>query len=366
MRRLSGLALGAILAFPLAIRAVEIKPGANPAAKTELQTASLARYPETSDEFPGWLPWAAMLAAGLYLAIYLVRRRAGGDSAGAAQNLFSPPSGLSTDHFAIVRRLGEGGMGVVYEAVDRSLNRKVAIKKMRDDLKEKSADYAQFLKEAKTVAALHHPHIVDIHSIVSQGGETYMVFEFVEGKTVAVLLQEKGRFSLKQAKHILHPIALALDYAHGRQVIHRDLKPANVMVTADGLVKVMDFGIARQLKDPLNAAREDAPHHLVTGVLGTPSYMAPEADQGVIFPQSDIYSMGVMAYEMLAGETPFPASSEIPMMERKLGRQYQPLSQRLSGLPEGLDSLIDQTLEPDPKTRLSSARRFWEILDRLV
>ena len=330
------------------------------ASKLGPQPPQAARSAQSSNSAAGRAALAVMILAGLYLVIFLVQRKGKEEQ----DTEIIEPVALS-QNFSIVRRIGEGGMGVVYEALDRSLNRKVAVKKMRDDLKRDSADYDHFLKEAKTVAALHHPHIVDIHSIVTQGGETYLVFEFVEGKTVSALLRERNRLSLKEVKLIFQPICLALEFAHGRSVIHRDLKPSNVMITAQGFVKIMDFGLARQLKSaPVKPSRDEASYHL-TGIAGTPAYMAPEAELGVVYPQSDIYSLGVMAYEMLAGELPF-SSSEIPVAEQKLSRAYQRLSQKITGLPSGLDGLIDQTLEPDPMKRLRTPRQFWDGLAPLA
>ncbi|MBI3552578.1 MAG: serine/threonine protein kinase [Elusimicrobia bacterium] len=272
---------------------------------------------------------------------------------------------LGTTPFRIVRAIGEGGMGVVYEAIDTNLDRRVAVKRMRDQIKMESAeDQEKLLKEAKTVASLHHPNIVDIHAVVSQGGETYLVFEFVEGKTVDELLRDKKRLFLAEARAILEPVCRALEFAHERGIVHRDLKPANVMITTLGQVKVMDFGIARQIQiqdhaAPQNAAGAPADFAMTNTLVGTPLYQAPEAQFGVIRPEGDVYALGVMAYKMLVGEWPFPPPASVDM---KMARQYPKPSQTVPGLPKDVDALIDKALEPEADNRLRSAKEFRERL----
>jgi serine/threonine protein kinase len=269
--------------------------------------------------------------------------------------------------FTIVRAVGEGGMGIVYEAVDRALDRRVAVKKLRGDASDSIAGIQNLIKEAKTVAGLHHPNIVDIHSVVSQGGEHYLVFEYVEGRNVDELLKEHKTLNLKEVQSILGPVCQALEFAHAHGVVHRDLKPANVMITTLGQVKVMDFGIARRLQTtPTSAPGAAAPLTsadvtLTNTFAGTPLYASPEAFFGQILPQSDVYSLGVMAYRMLAGHTPYdrvPAPGSPPP-------GYMTLSMLRPGLPPALDALIAQSLEQDPFKRLASPRLFRERLGAL-
>ncbi|MBI4422327.1 MAG: protein kinase [Elusimicrobia bacterium] len=252
-------------------------------------------------------------------------------------------------HFQIVRVIGKGGMGVVYEAVDKALNRRVALKKMREEIRVDPRERDRFLHEAQTVAALHHPNIVDIHAIVEEGGELCLVFELLSGRTVEQLLQEKGRLSLAEARHALRGACHALEYAHRRGVIHRDLKPSNIMLTDDNEVKVMDFGIARQAKDALSRLS------VTNTVAGTPPYMAPEADQGVVRRESDVYALGACLYEMLTGERPFPAPATT---SAKLAMSYQKPTRLRRDLPAAVDALIDGALQPDPDRRIASASQF--------
>ena len=266
--------------------------------------------------------------------------------------------------FTIVRSIGEGGMGVVYEAIDRTLDRRVAVKRLRDDAQDSIAGIQNLVKEAKTVAALHHPNIVDIHGVTSQGGEYYLVFEFIEGRTVEALLRERGRLDLRETRSILEPVCLALEFAHARGIVHRDLKPANVMITTLGQVKVMDFGIARSLRRGAGSAEGAAapPQDgaLTNNAAGTPVYAAPEAGFGLIVPQSDVYALGVMAYRMLGGALPFSPQVGLD----PLARRYEPLS-RLAPAPAAIDALIAAALEPDPQRRLATPGLFRERLAAL-
>ena len=283
----------------------------------------------------------------------------------------APASASDALPFTIVRSIGEGGMGVVYEAIDRALDRRVAVKRLRDDAEDGIAGIQNLVKEAKTVASLHHPNIVDIYAVTSQGGAYYLVFELVEGRTVHSLLHEHGRLTLKDTRAILDPVCRALEYAHERGVVHRDLKPANVMITTQGQIKVMDFGLARKLQQkesaaPVlpasgSAAAANQDSAMTNTFAGTPVYAAPEASFGLIVPQSDVYALGVMAYRMLGGALPFSAQASMDTA----GRVYQPLSQLLKEAPAGMDALIAACLEPDPHQRLASPRLFRERLAAL-
>ncbi|MBI5596076.1 MAG: protein kinase [Elusimicrobia bacterium] len=251
--------------------------------------------------------------------------------------------------YEIKRTLGQGGMGVVYEAMDKALERRVAVNKMRDEIRLDERERARFLQEARIVAQLHHPNIVEIHTIVSEGDDLYLVFEFVEGHTVDQILGRKGRLSVSEAQWVMHGVSKALEYAHAHGVVHRDLKPSNIMIEKDGAVKVMDFGIARQAKDAL--ARST-----MTGtVAGTPQYMAPEQEEGVVRPESDVFSLGAMLYEMVTGTRPYPAPATTAS---KVNKRYEKPSRLQADLPPELERLIDDCLEPDPEKRPRTAAEF--------
>ncbi|MBI5595334.1 MAG: protein kinase [Elusimicrobia bacterium] len=281
--------------------------------------------------------------------------------------------GLLAGKYRRTRIIGRGGMGEVWEAVDQSLGRLVAIKNMSAEvgaMGEAGRDF--YLKEARTVAGLHHPAIIGIYAVLDLPSGLYLVFELAKGKTVQHLLAEARRIPLGNAARLLKPVCDALDFAHARGVVHRDLKPANIMVTEQGFVKVMDFGIARRIDEKVDpalgqeAAKRDARGLLLDHtqtIVGTPSYMAPEAESGVVTPVSDLYSLGVCLYEMVTGRLPFPMEATAELKARK---GYAKPSAEVPGLPPAFDAFIDECLDPDPQTRLSTAKEFSRRLDAFL
>jgi tetratricopeptide (TPR) repeat protein len=260
----------------------------------------------------------------------------------------SSPS--SIEHaYTLGKPIGQGGMGVVYEAYDRKLKRSVAIKMLRDEYKLDDDAKASFLEEARMVAELHHPAIVDIHNIIEDDRGLYLIFERLEGRTMDVVLAERKRLPLSEIKAILKQVCAALEYAHARDVVHRDLKPSNVMLTEGG-VKVLDFGISRHAARAGKAATTQT-------VTGTPHYMAPEQEYGVVQKENDVFSLGAVLYEMLTGVRPFEGPHQA-----KLAKNYRRASTRVLGVPPELDALIDGCLEPDAEKRLKSPAEFWRRL----
>ncbi|MFH2204201.1 MAG: protein kinase [Elusimicrobiota bacterium] len=260
--------------------------------------------------------------------------------------------------YDVRRELGVGGMGIVYEAVDRALQRRVAVKKMRDEIRSDPRERERFLVEARTVATLHHPNIVEIFSIVEDGRDAFLIFEFVDGKDVNEVLHKKKRLTFTEAVSVLRGVTAALDYAHSRRVVHRDLKPSNIMVSKEGRVKVMDFGVARMAKDSLSRVSR------TNTVVGTPPYMAPEQEQGRVCSESDIYALAVMLYEMVTGRLPFEGVGA-GMLMAKLNKTYVPAGRVVSGLPAGFDAALDRALEPEPEKRWKTAGEFLSSLDAL-
>ncbi|HXT00102.1 MAG TPA: protein kinase [Elusimicrobiota bacterium] len=259
-----------------------------------------------------------------------------------------PATGIEAD-YALGKALGQGGMGIVYEAYDKKLKRPVAIKMLRDEFKIDESAKKAFMEEARTVAELHHPAIVDIHNIIEDERGLYLIFERLQGKTLDVVLSERKRLTLREVKDVLKPVCDALIYAHGHDVVHRDLKPSNVMLTQDG-VKVLDFGISR------HAARAGKANTTQT-VTGTPHYMAPEQEYGIVQKENDVFSLGAVLYEMLTGVRPYEGAHQA-----KLAKSYIRASTRLPGMPLELDELIDRCLEPDAEKRLQSPAEFWRLL----
>ncbi len=280
-----------------------------------------------------------------------VRRALGSSASPAAPPAQQAPPASGDGfwgQFALARPIGSGGMGVVYEATDRSLGRRVAIKRMRDEIRCDPIERQHFVAEARTVAALHHPNIVDIYSIVEEGPEVYLVFEFVDGQTIAQRLKDKGPFSFDEALRVLRGAAAAVDYAHGKKVIHRDLKNSNLMLTAQGQVKVMDFGVARQAQEALTRTA------YTNTVVGTPPYMAPEQEQGTVRPESDVFSLAVCFYEMLTGGLPFEGVGA-GMLLNKINGKHVPPSHRVPSLPAGLDRVFAKAFVPEAGVRYRTA-----------
>lgn len=293
-----------------------------------------------------------LVAFGLMHIVTSTREKALADGKISHPVTLSPSvfyEGVVTGKYRIDRKIGEGGMGVVYEATDQSLGRKVAIKKMNDEIKVNGREKQRFLDEARTVAMLHHPNIVEIHTIFEEDDNVYLVFEHVDGVTLDRLLDKEARLPFGRVREIFDQAAKALAYAHSKSVVHRDLKLSNIMISGADEVKVMDFGLAWRVKESL--ARVTASHE----VVGSPAYMPPEQDLGVSTKESDVYSLGVCLYEALTGNLPFKGPDFHFQKERHL---YQPASIAVSGLPEAVDDLIAKALAPDPAERFKTAEEF--------
>ncbi|MDX6770052.1 MAG: protein kinase [Elusimicrobiota bacterium] len=273
----------------------------------------------------------------------------------------TPAPGVSAfwTQYDLVKEIGMGGMGVVYEATDRSLERRVAVKKMRDEIRIDPQERQRFVNEAKVVAQLRHPNIVDIYAIVEDGGDVYLVFEYVEGRTLHDRLRSEGVFSFGEGLKIFRDMVGAVEHAHAAKIVHRDLKPSNVMVTKDGRVKVMDFGVARQAKDALTKMS------MTNSIVGTPPYMAPEQEQGTVRKESDVYALGVCFYEMLTGQLPF-AGTGSGMLLNKINGKHIPPTQRVPSLPASLDAVMAKALHPDPDKRHHTAAELLADLERLA
>ncbi len=263
-----------------------------------------------------------------------------------------PKTGIEADA-ALGKPLGQGGMGVVYEAVDLKLRRPVAIKMLRDEYKLDDSAKAGFIAEARTVAELHHPAIVDIHNIIEDERGLYLIFERLDGRTLDQVIGNRNPMPLAEIKRVLKPVCEALEYAHGQDVVHRDLKPSNIMLTSDGGVKVLDFGISR------HAARAGKATTTQT-VTGTPHYMAPEQEYGFVQKENDVFSLGAVLYEMVTGVRPYEGPHQA-----KLSKSYPRVSARVHAAPIELEALIDRCLEPDAEKRLKSPAEFWRALSEV-
>jgi serine/threonine-protein kinase len=253
----------------------------------------------------------------------------------------------------IVRLIAEGGMGEIYEGLDRVLQRKVALKRMRPEIRSDREGKEAFLKEARIVAALQHPNIVQIHSVIDTAQDLCLVFEFIDGITVRDLIEREGKIPVEACRSIIRETCSALDFAHGRRVLHRDLKPANIMLSSVGVVKVMDFGIARQAQVTLSRITPGA-------VCGTMAYMSPEQHLGLERQPGDFYALAASLYHMVSGELPFPGPEHLTQKERL---DYRPLSQVVPGLGSKVDAFMDKAFARDPGARFQRAQEFLDAFE---
>ncbi len=246
-------------------------------------------------------------------------------------------------------RLGSGGMAEVFAGYDRNLARPVAIKLLKTDVPDPRAR-ERFEREARTAAGFVHPNAVTVYDVGDDGRRPYLVMELIEGRDLAELLAARGPLSPGQAARIADQMLAALGAAHERGLVHRDVKPGNVLVTRDGTAKLADFGIAKA------AADATAGLTLTGQVMGTPRYLAPEqaAGEGAT-PRSDLYSAGVVLYEMLAGEPPFTGDTPVAIALAHQQAPVPPLTDRRPGVPPALVATVGRALEKDPERRFPDA-----------
>jgi eukaryotic-like serine/threonine-protein kinase len=272
--------------------------------------------------------------------------------------------GKTLDHYRIESKLGEGGMGVVYKARDTHLARPVAIKVLPADKVADPDRKQRFAHEAKAASALNHPNIVTIYDIRSQDGTDLIVMEYIEGQTIAELIPPKGMRPAPALKYAVQ-IADALAQAHRAGILHRDLKPSNVMVTEEGRIKILDFGLAKLLEpadvSPDISTFPPGPLSEEGAVLGTAAYMSPEQAEGrKLDGRSDIFSFGSVLYEMVSGRKPFAGDSRLAMLTKILNEDPKPPSQLGTSIPPELEKIILRCLRKDP------ARRYQTMADLKV
>jgi len=260
-------------------------------------------------------------------------------------------------HYKIIEKIGEGGMGVVYKAQDTKLDRIVALKFLPSHLTKKESDLKRFIQEAKAAAALNHPNVCTIHEIHDEGENPFIVMEYVEGETLRARIKEKGK-RIKKIVNYAIQIAEALKAAHAKGVIHRDIKSDNIMITEDGRVKVMDFGLAK-LRGSVRLTKSSS-------TLGTVAYMSPEHLQGgEVDARTDIFSFGVVLYEMLTGQLPFKGEYESAMMYSIVNEEPEPVQKYRSDLSSELLHVLNRALEKDPEERYQSVNDMRIDLKRL-
>ena len=265
--------------------------------------------------------------------------------------------GQTLGHYRIVRELGAGGMGVVYQAEDTMLGRQVAVKILPPELAADDERRLRFAREARAVAALNHPNIVTVHSVEESRGTHFITMELVKGNTLADLLPRQG-FALGRFFDIAIPLADAVAAAHQQSITHRDLKPANVMIGDDGRIKVLDFGLAKAMVVDESRVAElpTQPATQAGHTVGTPAYMSPEQAQGEhVDTRSDIFSLGIVFYEMLTGRRPFDGTNPASVISAILRDTPHPLTDLQPGVPRALARLVERCLAKHPVDRFQSA-----------
>ena len=257
--------------------------------------------------------------------------------------------------YDIVRVLGKGAMGLVYEARDPNLDRRVAIKtiKVENLSAEASADYeARFRTEARSAARLQHPNIVSVYDSERHGDTAYLVMEYVQGDDLKQHLDGGKRYSLEQSLGIVRDLLSALDYAHRQNIVHRDVKPANLLVEASGRVKLTDFGVAR-IQDSGEATRTKG------SMVGTLKYMSPEQVQGLsVDARSDLFAAGIVLYQLLTGKRPFDGEGEFAIIHQIVSQQPAAPSSINPQLPAALDAVVARALAKQREDRFASAQEF--------
>ena len=266
--------------------------------------------------------------------------------------------GAQLDNYRVVEKIGEGGMGAVFRSQDIMLERDVALKFLRPELAREKDLVERFRAEAIVLARLNHPYIASVYGLHRHGEDWFMAMEFVPGETLADRLKHVERFSPDAAVRLTSMVLQALDYAHAAGVVHRDIKTANIILTPAGTVKVMDFGIARLLgSQRLTRAGS---------IVGTLGYMAPEQIQGhEVDGRADIYAIGIVLYEMLAGRVPFTAETDWALMQAQISQPPPPLSEWVH-VPQELDAAVMRSLEKQPEHRFQTATDFKRTLDGIA
>ncbi len=261
--------------------------------------------------------------------------------------------------YELLVKIGEGGMANVYSARDNLLNRTVTVKILKDYLVSDQDFVRRFRREAQAAAVLSHPHIINIHDVGEEGDIHYIVMEYVQGKTLKDLIREKQRLAADEAMEIFRQITEAILHAHFNKVIHRDIKPQNILISRNGQVKVTDFGIALAVNAATVTYNEQ--------VMGSVHYFSPEQAKGNFTgEQSDIYSLGIVLYEMLTGQVPYMGDSPISVALKHLNEEITPPRTLFSDIPEPLERMILKAVQKSPSRRYASTHellgdiRLWQ------
>ncbi|NLD19335.1 MAG: Stk1 family PASTA domain-containing Ser/Thr kinase [Clostridiales bacterium] len=261
--------------------------------------------------------------------------------------------------YELFERIGEGGMSVVYKAKDKLLNRFVAIKILKPQFINDHKFIDSFRRESQAAASMSHPNIVNIYDVGREGNIHYIVMELIEGRTLSDYIKEQGSMSYPKVIALSKQIAAALAFAHKNHIIHRDVKPHNVMITPNGTAKITDFGIAKAVNAATIVDNTD-------GIIGSVHYFSPEqARGGYVDEKSDIYSLGIVMYEMLTGRVPFDGDNPVNIALMHINGEMVPPSRMVAGVPPALEHIIMKCTDKYPVNRFASAEELIEALNNL-
>ncbi|MGA1705383.1 MAG: Stk1 family PASTA domain-containing Ser/Thr kinase [Ilumatobacteraceae bacterium] len=264
------------------------------------------------------------------------------------------------DRYEVRRRVGRGGMADVFMAHDLLLNRDIAVKVLFPEFAVDPKFVERFRREAQSAASLSHPNIVNVYDWGKFEGTYFIAMEFVEGRTLADILKGGRRLNARQASEIASEVAAALGFAHEAGIAHRDIKPANILIGSNGVVKVADFGIARLMNGPAEANLTQA-----GSVMGTATYFSPEQAQGALpDPRSDLYSLGIVMYEMVAGQVPFTGENAVAIAYKQVHDEAIPLAELDEDLPMEFADIVSRLMRKDPEARYPDARALRDDLRR--
>lgn len=269
-------------------------------------------------------------------------------------------SKILAGRYELFEKIGEGGMSVVYKAKDRLLNRYIAIKVLKPEFISDQKFIESFRRESQSAASLSHPNIVNIFDVGQEGNIHYIVMELVEGRTLSDLIREQGPLPYPRVIELAKQIAAALSVAHRHQIIHRDVKPHNVLITQDGTAKITDFGIAKAVNSSTIVDNTDG------GIMGSVHYFSPEqARGGYVDEKSDIYSLGIVMYEMLTGRVPFDGDNPVNIALMHINSEMVHPSKLISGIPPALERIVLKATDKYQTNRFTSADELIKALDNL-
>ncbi len=260
-----------------------------------------------------------------------------------------------SDRYQVIKSIGEGGMANVYLAYDTILDRNVAVKVLRGDLASDEKFVRRFQREALAASSLSHPNIVEVYDVGEDNGEYYIVMEYIEGKHLKQLIKKRGKLTVSEAVDIVMQITDGLSVAHDSYIIHRDIKPQNIMILENGLVKITDFGIAMAMNSTQLTQ--------TNSVMGSVHYLPPEQASGKGSTlQSDIYSIGILFYELLTGKLPFKGENAVEIALKHLKEPLPSIRDELPNIPQSVENIIIKATAKNPKNRYTDAREMHEDL----